>query len=108
VWSWWQPGSVHRAPWPGPAEFPAEADDGQTRMLAAASGAIAAIRAAKSAARLSMRAQVSELVVAGPAADLAALAAVLPDVRAAGQVAKVELRTASLPEPEYEVSLEPG
>jgi valyl-tRNA synthetase len=108
VWSWWQPGSVHRAPWPGPAEFPAEADDGQTRMLAAASGAIAAIRAAKSAARLSMRAQVSELVVAGPAADLAALTAVLPDVRAAGQVAKVELRTASVPEPEYEVSLEPG
>jgi len=107
VWSWWQPGSVHRAPWPGPGpgEFPAEADDGQARMLTAASGAIAAVRAAKSTARLSMRAPVSELVVAGPAADLAALAAVLPDVRAAGQVAKVELRTAPVPEPEYAVRL---
>jgi valyl-tRNA synthetase len=107
VWSWWQPGSVHRAPWPDPDEFPAAvpAGDGQDRILAAASGAIGAVRAAKSAARLSMRAPVSKLVVAAAADDLAALTAVLPDVQAAGQVAKVELRTAAVPAPEYEVSL---
>jgi valyl-tRNA synthetase len=130
VWSWWQHGSVHRAPWPDPAEFPAgvpEAgaagartagagtagagtagagtDDASERMLSAASGAIAAIRSAKSAARLSMRAPVTELTVSAAAADLEALAAVLPDVQAAGQVAKVELRTAAVPEPGYEVSL---
>ena len=74
-------------------------------MLAAASGAIAAIRAAKSAARLSMRAPVSELAVSATAADLAALTAVLPDVLAAGQVARVEFRTAAVPEPEYAVTL---
>jgi valyl-tRNA synthetase len=125
VWSWWQHGSVHRAPWPDPAEFPARVpeagtagagtagagtagarpDDAQDRMLAAASGAISAIRAAKSAARLSMRAPVTELTVSAVAADLEALAAVLPDVQAAGQVAKVGLRTAAVPEPGYEVSL---
>jgi valyl-tRNA synthetase len=120
VWSWWQEGSVHRAPWPDPAEFPAAAcpggaapggvgvtvaDGAQGRMLAAASGAIAAIRAAKSAARLSMRATVSELTVSAAAADLEALAAVLPDVQAAGQVAKAELRTAAAGEPQYDVSL---
>lgn len=127
VWSWWQHGSVHRAPWPDPAEFPvsppgagagtdgagtagagtagARPDHPQDRMLAAASGAIAAIRTAKSAARLSMRAAVTELTVSASAADLEALAAVLPDVQAAGQVAKVELRTAAVPEPGYEVSL---
>jgi valyl-tRNA synthetase len=138
VWSWWQDGSVHRAPWPDPAEFPASApvpgagadgatagadgaaagadgatagadgarpDHPQDRMLAAASGAIAAIRAAKSAARLSMRAAVAELTVSASAADLEALAAVLPDVQAAGQVAKVGLRTAAVPEPGYEVIL---
>jgi len=112
VWSWWQPGSVHRAPWPEPAEFTAagpgagaEPDDSLDRMLAAASGAIAAVRAAKSAARLSMRAPVSELVVSATAADLTALTAVLRDVQAAGQVARVELRTAAVPGPEYGVSL---
>ncbi len=123
VWSWWQDGSVHRAQWPDPAEFPAGgpgtgADAAGTgaagagaagaepdRMLAAASGAIAAIRAAKSAARLSMRATVSELTVSATAADLEALAAVLPDVQAAGQVAKVEMRTAAVPEPGYSVRL---
>ena len=111
VWSWWQPGSVHRAPWPEPAEFTAagpgagaEPDDSLDRMLAAASGAIAA-GAAKSAARLSMRAPVSELVVSAAAADLTALTAVLRDVQAAGQVARVELRTAAVPGPEYGVSL---
>ncbi len=111
VWSWWQPGSVHRAPWPEPAEFTAagpgagaEPDDSLDRMLAAASGAIAA-GAAKSAARLSMRAPVSELVVSATAADLTALTAVLRDVQAAGQVARVELRTAAVPGPEYGVSL---
>ena len=108
VWSWWQDGSVHRAPWPDSAGLPAgpEPAGAQDRMLAAASGAIAAIRAAKSAARLSMRAPVSELAVSAAAGDLAALAAVLPDVRAAGRVARVELRTAARPEPEYRVSLE--
>jgi len=121
AWSWWREGSVHLAPWPDPAEFPAgmaddaakavgaaeaaEAGDGTERMLAAASGAIAAIRAAKSAARLSMRAPVSALVVSAGAADLAALNAVLPDVRAAGQVARVELRAVAAAEPGYQVSL---
>jgi valyl-tRNA synthetase len=123
VWSWWHEGSVHRAPWPDAAEFPATVQLGeavpgdvgdvgaagsagmQDRMLAAASGAIAAIRAAKSAARLSMRAPVSELAVSATAADLAALTAVLPDVLAAGQVARVEFRTAAVPEPEYAVTL---
>jgi valyl-tRNA synthetase len=76
-------------------------------MLAGASGAIAAVRAAKSAARQSMRAPVSELVVTAAAGDLAALAAVQRDVQAAGQVARVELRAAPVPEPAYEVTLGP-
>ena len=112
VWSWWQPGTVHRAAWPDPAEFTAAAAArgpgvSPDRVLAAASGAIAAIRTAKSAARLSMRAPVSELVVSAAAGDLAALAGVLRDVQGAGQVARVELRTADADEPGYAVRLEP-
>jgi valyl-tRNA synthetase len=108
VWSWWQPGSVHRAPWPGPSEFGPAGEAGGTRArageLAAASGAIAAVRAAKSAAKLSMRAPVRELTVSAGEAELAALTAVLRDVQAAGQVASVQLRAAA-GSPEYAVSL---
>ena len=60
--------------------------------LAAASGAIAAIRGAKSGARVSMRAPVRTLVVTARRDHLDAVLAVLPDVQAAGRVEHTELR----------------
>jgi len=107
VWSWWAEGSVHRAPWPEPAEAlalqgPAGGWDGA---LDAASGAIAAIRGAKSGARVSMRAPVRELEVSARRDHLDALMAVLPDVRAAGRVEHIELRFRDRPEPAYRVTL---
>jgi valyl-tRNA synthetase len=110
VWSWWQQGSVHRAAWPGPAEVrPAavkgEAGGGHPVTLAAASGAIAAIRGAKSGARMSMRAPVRTLVVAARRDHLDALTAILPDIQAAGHVQNTELRCTDRAEPAYEVSL---
>ncbi|GAA1248895.1 valine--tRNA ligase [Kitasatospora nipponensis] len=117
AWSWWQDGSVHRAAWPRAEELraaaglparaeatgadaagadaaAAEADGrpaaiGDPRLLELAAEAITAVRRAKSAAQLSMRAEVARLVVRGPAGTLAALARVLPDVRAAGRVLEV-------------------
>src|SRR6185503_18230810 len=66
VWSWWQEGSVHRAPWPGPAELsPSDASDG--RALVVAAEVLRAIRRAKSAAKQSMRAEVARLQVTGDA-----------------------------------------
>jgi valyl-tRNA synthetase len=110
VWSWWQQGSVHRAAWPGPAEVrPAagkgDAGGGHPVTLAAASGAIAAIRGAKSGARMSMRAPVRTLVVAARRDHLDALTAILPDLQAAGHVENTELRCTDRAEPAYEVSL---
>jgi valyl-tRNA synthetase len=118
VWSWWQDGSVHRAAWPtaaGPGMPPGEAAastglGGQhpEDLLWAASGAIGAIRAAKSAARLSMRAPARQLVITAGPAGLAAARTVLRDVQTAGQVAGVELRPAPAGGPmaaEYRVSL---
>ena len=107
VWSWWAEGSVHRAPWPEPAEAlalqgPAGGWDGA---LDAASGAIAAIRGAKSGARVSMRAPVRELEVSARRDHLDALMTVLPDVRAAGRVEHIELRFRDRPEPAYRVTL---
>ena len=98
VWSWWQQGSVHRAAWPT-----AEPGDGDPAVLAAASAAIGAVRRAKSAARLSMRADVATLVVQADAGAVAALRAGLDDLRAAGRVAEVRFEPSERAEPEFDV-----
>jgi valyl-tRNA synthetase len=104
VWSWWQDGSIHRAAWPDPQEFAGAGDDAV--VVEAAAGAIAAIRKAKSAARLAMKEPVARLVVTAGQAELDALAAAAADVRAAGRVAEIELRpVAGTAEPEYQVDL---
>jgi valyl-tRNA synthetase len=114
VWSWWQDGSVHTAAWPDPEEMTSAASPSGDRLgtpslaaasLAAASGAIAAIRGAKSGAQVSMRAPVRTLVVTAPREHLDAVLAVLPDVQAAGRVEHTELRTGDQDEPAYQVSL---
>jgi valyl-tRNA synthetase len=108
AWSWWQEGSVHRSAWPVPAEVlvagtgPGPSGAGA---LAVASAAIAAIRGAKSGARVSMRAPVRTLVVAGRPEHLDALRAVLPDLRAAGRIEQAELRVQDQAEPAYQVTL---
>ncbi|MGO9082955.1 MAG: class I tRNA ligase family protein, partial [Streptosporangiaceae bacterium] len=114
VWSWWpaepgRPASIHRAGWPDPAALlaagaaaPGLADAGPggpraaDAPLAVASAVIGAIRKAKSQARLPMKAPVARLAVTGPASELAALAAVLPDVQAAGRVADARLEPAGI------------
>ena len=107
VWSWWAEGSVHRAAWPEPAE--ALTSRGTTGdwdgALDAASRAIAAIRGAKSGARVSMRAPVRELEVSARRDHLDALMGVLPDIQAAGRVEHTELRFCDQPEPVYRVTL---
>jgi valyl-tRNA synthetase len=107
VWSWWAEGSVHRAAWPEPAEAlaPRGAAGDREEALDAASAAIAAIRAAKSGARVSMRAPVRELEVSARRDHLDALMAVLADVQAAGRVEHIELRFRDRPEPAYRVTL---
>jgi valyl-tRNA synthetase len=110
VWSWWRDGSVHTAAWPAPAEVaqapePDRALRPSPATLAAASGAIAAIRGAKSGARVSMRTPVRTLVVTARRDHLDAVLAVLPDVQAAGRVEHTELRPGDQAEPAYQVTL---
>jgi valyl-tRNA synthetase len=105
AWSWSQDGSIHRAAWPEPEQLRAVAAGAGERLLDAASGAIGAIRKAKSEARMPMRASARRLVVTAPDAGLAALAEVLGDVRAAGVLADVELRPGTGGEPVYEVAI---
>jgi valyl-tRNA synthetase len=87
VWSWWQEGSVHRAAWPVP-----DAGDGDPELLSLAGEVIAAVRRAKTDAKVSMRSAVETLAVTGPAEVLARFRAIEPDIRLAGAIATVETR----------------
>lgn len=87
VWSWWRAGSVHRAGWPSVAE-----SDGDPELLSLAGAVIAAVRRAKTDAKVSMRSAVGTLTVTGPAEVLARFAAIEPDIRTAGAIASSETR----------------
>ena len=87
VWSWWQKGSVHRSPWPAAQQ----ASLGDVSMLYPVSDVLAAIRRAKTDAKLSQRATVEELIVDGPPFALAAIEACRTDLAEAGSVAQFTL-----------------
>jgi valyl-tRNA synthetase len=85
VWSWWQEGSIHRAPWPTAAELRAAAGaDATGEAYAVAADVLGAIRKAKSEQKRSMRTPVTRLVVNDTAERLAVFAAVESDVAGAG------------------------
>ena len=95
VWSWWRDGSVHRAPWPAAGAGLADsvsgvsgvsaAGGGDPAVLATASAVLGQVRKAKTAAKLSIRAETERVLVRGP--DEAAVLAAESDLRAAGNIA---------------------
>jgi valyl-tRNA synthetase len=92
VWSWWQEGSVHRAPWPDAELLRAGAPGpaGQD-LLELASAVLFAVRRAKSQAQRSVSAPVPRIAVRADPAALERLRVVLPDVLAAGRIADADL-----------------
>jgi len=105
VWSWWQAGSVHRAPWPEPGAPGAGLAAADTAVLDAAAAAIGAVRRAKSQAQLPMKAPVARLIVTAPRDHLDALAAATADVTAAGRVGSISLHALPDIDPVHEVLL---
>jgi valyl-tRNA synthetase len=87
VWSWWREGSVHRAAWPAADELPS---GGDPAVLAATADVLRQVRRAKSAAKVSMRAEVERAAVRG--AGVRHLAE--PDLRAAGRIADLVVEPA--------------
>ena len=88
VWSWWQKGSVHDSQWPDSQPL---ASLGDVSMLVPVSEVLAAVRRAKTEAKLSQRATVEELVVDGPPTALAAIEACRTDLAEAGSVTQFTL-----------------
>ncbi|MEI2779285.1 MAG: valine--tRNA ligase [Tetrasphaera sp.] len=83
VWSWWHDGSIHRAAWPTTAELPSSGD---ATMLASVGAALAAVRKAKSEAKIGMRSEVTAVTFTGPEAALTHIRAAEADLRAAGRI----------------------
>jgi valyl-tRNA synthetase len=99
AWSWWQDGSVHAASWPAAGAGFAEAGD--PAVLATAAAVLGQVRKAKTAAKVSIRAEAARVVVRGP--DEAAVRASESDLRAAGNIADFAVEHA--PELGTEVTL---
>ncbi|HYA44874.1 MAG TPA: valine--tRNA ligase, partial [Acidimicrobiales bacterium] len=90
VWSWWHSGSVHRAPWPKSAEM-GPAAQGEVAVYGEAVELLAAIRRAKSEAKVSPRAAVERVVFRGSPVRIAALEKAADDLRAAQNVSDLVL-----------------
>ena len=91
AWSWWQDGSIHRAPWPDvDADLATEPQD--PALLTVTAEALAGLRGAKSVAKVSQRTEVTAVTVRASQKSLDLLTHALDDVRAAGVVVgEVEL-----------------
>jgi valyl-tRNA synthetase len=87
VWSWWQQGSVHRAPWPDAAELLAEVGEQPEHDR---EDVLKEVRKAKSEAQVKMRAPVRRVVVHDTPERLRALELGLDDLREAGTIERIE------------------
>ena len=97
VWSWWQEGSIHRAPWPDAADVRAAAGEGDPAVAEVTGEVLGAVRKAKSEAQRSMRAPVERVVVRDSADRIAALQLAIDDLKEAGSVRELVLEATDGP-----------
>ena len=109
VWSWWQSGSIHKAAWPTTNELTAALPSGPNEeLLDAICAAIGGIRRAKTEAKVSQRAVVTEAVfTAGPDAANA-ITAGWTDIANAGSVEKWSISPSDSAEVTVAVTLAPN
>jgi valyl-tRNA synthetase len=80
--------SIHRASWPSVDELAVSAD-GDPRVLEMSGAALSGVRKAKSDAKASMKATVTEATIEGSPALIAAIDAARADLAAAGSIAEL-------------------
>ncbi len=92
VWSWWQEGSVHRAPWPVRAQLLDGGSIGEAAVLNVAGDVLIDIRRVKSQLRRSQRSPVARLVIQDGPEQLRLIRAAQQDITNAGSVRELQLR----------------
>ena len=92
VWSWWKSDSIHLQNWPTANETLADFDvsENASSLLDATCVVLAAVRRAKTEAKVSQRAEVAELVVTASPATIALLQANILDLRNAGVLQEIK------------------
>ncbi|HUQ62250.1 MAG TPA: valine--tRNA ligase [Acidimicrobiales bacterium] len=93
VWSWSQERSVHRAPWPSAQEFEGVGES-DLAVFATAAEVLADVRKAKTAAQVSMRAEVDRVTVLDTSERIARLRLAEADLKEAGRVTDLVLEEA--------------
>ena len=91
VWSWWQNGSVHRAPWPDGAVLRTQAGDADARVFVVAAEVLSEVRKAKTAAQRSLRTEAERVTVHDTEERLAALRLAIDDVRETSRALHMDL-----------------
>ncbi|MSX99448.1 MAG: valine--tRNA ligase, partial [Actinobacteria bacterium] len=92
VWSWLESGSIHLSNWPTTQETLADfvTTDDASSLLDATCVVLAAVRRAKTEAKVSQRAEASQLVVTAPSATIDLLKANILDLRNAGALQEIK------------------
>ena len=93
VWSWWQPGSVHKASWPTEEEILAVAggaDDRGVVALLLAGDILGEIRKKKSEQQRPLKTAVARIMMRAPERKLELLPDIEQDLRAAGQIQQID------------------
>jgi len=109
VWSWWQSGSVHQSQWPTTTELTLKLDSGPNDVLLdAICGAIGVIRRAKTEAKVSQRAVVTEASFVTSTDAASAITTGWADIADAGSVEKWNISTADTNEITVNVTLAPN
>ncbi len=91
AWSWWQAGSIHRAPWPRAGEVRPSSLRPGPNVFEVAAAVVGAVRRHKTAEKRSLRARVSRVEVIDTPERLGAVAAAAADIGEAGNIADLVL-----------------
>jgi valyl-tRNA synthetase len=98
VWSWWQTGSVHRAPWPDPAEIEAQLADNSDATRQAdqatyewATAVLFDVRKQRSEAKQPLKVPITKVTITADPGAVAVMPKVEADLRSALRVQAFEI-----------------